>query len=196
IQYKSGKQEGPVYSPIPRERQIEAIEFLSQNAFHVPNWLSQPEFSERISYSLTNDTLLNYQMKLLKEIISIQRLNRITMIEHSGEPYKELLKSILGTLSQVLFKDLGADKKINWRAFDLQRTYISLLAEAVSLGKQGYKLKGSINKSVCSGYVQSVFLTELKTLKMRLEHSLLLNENEIIKAHLHLCLDSLTAVQN
>lgn len=196
IQYKSGEQKGSVYSPIPIEKQIEAIEFLSKNVFHVPNWLSQPEFLARISYSSTNDTLLKYQMKLLKEFLSMQRLNRISMAELSGEFPKELMKSILGTLSQVLFKELDDEKYLDWRAFDLQRAYISLLMEAVSLEGQSNELKGSINKTIYSGYVQSFFLMELIALKSRLEHSLSLKENGIIKAHLQLCLDSLKAVQN
>lgn len=196
IQYKSGDQKGFVYNPIPRKQQIKAIEFLSKNAFKVPDWLSKPEFLLRFRYTQTNDTLLNYQIKLLKEVISLHRLGRIEMTERSGESFKELLKSILATVSQGLFKNLGNEKFLDWRELELQRAYISLLVEAVTSEERNDALNGSINKPIYTRYVQSVFLTELALLKTSLEQSLSLQENGIIKAHLHLCVESLNTVQS
>lgn len=194
IQYKSGRQQGPVYNPIPRKQQIKALEFLIRNAFKAPSWLSHPEYSQRIRYSSGDETLLKYQIKLLKRVSSLLRLGRIEQMERSGKPYNGLLKSIVSTLREGMFKDFDKIQSLDFRTLDLQRAYISTLLEGVEQHKYNLESNNSNNESPYSSYIQSVFLSELKILKLNLERGLKSMENEIVRTHMQYCLELLESV--
>src|SRR5690606_34978068 len=48
VQYKTGGQPGPVYTPVPRAEQASAVRFLNENVFTTPDYLIRPEISARI----------------------------------------------------------------------------------------------------------------------------------------------------
>src|SRR6185312_6969195 len=48
VQYKSGSQPGPVYTPLSRARQVAAMKFLTDNVFATPTYLIRPELSRLI----------------------------------------------------------------------------------------------------------------------------------------------------
>lgn len=194
IQYKSGRQQGPVYNPIPKEQQINALEFLTRNAFKVPSWLSHPEFSQRIRYSSGDETLLKYQMNLLKSVLSLLRLGRLEQMEQSGKPYNGLFKSIVSTLREGMFKDFDNIQSMDFRTLDLQRAYISTLLEGVEQHKSNLESNNGNNETPYSSYIQSVFLSELKILKLNLERGLKSKKNEIVKVHMQYCLKLLESV--
>ncbi|PYP60861.1 MAG: hypothetical protein DMD26_18890, partial [Gemmatimonadetes bacterium] len=48
VQYKSGSQQGAVYSALPRAREIEAMRFLNEEVFKTPTYLIRPDIASRI----------------------------------------------------------------------------------------------------------------------------------------------------
>lgn len=131
IQYKSGSQKGDVYIPIPSKSQEEALDFLLNNAFEVPEWLSKPNFLLRIQYSSNSDKLIGYQLKLLSELLDSFRMKRLELMENAI-PDKEITIKLLSKLTTDLFKELDYDRiRIGKRRQQLQSAYIALCAKAI-----------------------------------------------------------------
>ena len=47
-QQKHIGQDGVLFTPVPKERQIEAVKFLNENVFATPTWMLNPEILRRI----------------------------------------------------------------------------------------------------------------------------------------------------
>lgn len=83
---------------------------------------------------------------------------------------------------------------MDFRTLDLQRAYISTLLEGVEQHKSNLESNNGNNETPYSSYIQSVFLSELKILKLNLEQGLKSMENEIVRTHMQYCLELLESV--
>ncbi|WP_422350824.1 zinc-dependent metalloprotease [Flagellimonas sp.] len=179
VQYKSGIQSGAVYTPIPKTRQMEALDFLVQNVLTDPKWLSCPKFLSRIRYTNKDDVLMGYRLELLESLMGPQRLGRIEQMEHIGDSHDQLLETLLEMLRHGLFWDLGARYGRDFGRWELQRKYLALLMEACR-ANSGY-----------SAHAQSVFRYERAIVRSLLEKRSERIGDGIEKGHLMLCLESL-----
>ena len=188
IQYKSGAQSGEVYTPIPLKVQEEAMEFLLLNAFEVPEWLSNPAFLPRIQFSTNSDRLMEYQLKLLSELITPFRMKRIEQMENSVPVYG-ISRKLLSKLRLGLFNELNNDAVvINRHKQELQRAYLGLLVMAVNQERKYENIILGENYYLYSDYSKSIFMSELYSLKKEITDSLKIVKDEITLEHLKLCL--------
>lgn len=74
-------QEGSIYTPVPRERQIEALEYLLEEAFQTPHYLLDPNITDLISSSGFSDRIMQSQRSQLFSLINSTRLNRMAELE-------------------------------------------------------------------------------------------------------------------
>lgn len=187
IQLKSGAQQGEVYRPIDRDGQIEAIVFLGNNAFEVPDWLSAPEFSNRIYHTTNDDVLLEKQLRLLSEILDPFRLKRLEQMERSTN--EGISKQLLMQLRNDLFRELtGKPLPIRERRQKLQRAYVKSLVSAILEERRYDRPNATENTYLYSDYSKSLFLGELDNLQKELKKGLNKVRDETTKAHLKLCL--------
>jgi hypothetical protein len=77
VQYKSGSQNGAVYTPLSRARQQEAMRFLNDNVFQTPSYLIQPSIARRIEAGGMITRITNAQSRVLNSLLNDQRLNRL-----------------------------------------------------------------------------------------------------------------------
>jgi len=77
VQYKSGSQPGPVYTPLSRARQVDAVRFLNQQVFATPTYLIRPEIARRIEASGMIARIDNAQGRVLTSLFDDGRLNRL-----------------------------------------------------------------------------------------------------------------------
>src|SRR5690606_33063722 len=77
VQYKSGSQQGAVYTPMPRSRQQEAMRFLNEEVFQTPTYLIKPEISARIEAGGMVNRINNAQGRVLNNVLNDQRMNRL-----------------------------------------------------------------------------------------------------------------------
>jgi hypothetical protein len=78
---------GPRFEPVERERQHEAVMFLNQNAFDVPDWLLDTEILRRIEAEGTVDRIRTQQMRVLNSLLSDARMERLIEFEAlAGSP--------------------------------------------------------------------------------------------------------------
>ena len=77
VQYKSGSQPGPVYVPMPRARQAEAVRFLNQSVFRTPAYLVRPDIASRIESSGMINRINNAQSRVLTTLLDDGRMVRL-----------------------------------------------------------------------------------------------------------------------
>tara|TARA_R110002111_G_scaffold170663_2_gene236365 strand:- start:882 stop:2108 length:1227 start_codon:yes stop_codon:yes gene_type:complete len=192
--YKSGEQQGPVYSQIPLNIQQEAMGFLVSNVFNAPDWLVHPKFLSKIRYSTSADKMMVHQLKLLGEVLDPLRIKRLENMQLSSKDdyaFKELfLKLRMGLWSELSQHDIS----INYRRQELQSTYIALLSEAISKQKKYGTINPSDTYLMYSDYSKSIFMSELMSLKKDIVDTGTRVRNSITFGHLKRCLLNIDSV--
>jgi uncharacterized protein DUF4953/uncharacterized protein DUF5117 len=195
IQYKSGNQTGKVYTQISSKVQEEAMEFLLLNAFEVPKWLSNPTFLPRIRFSTNSDRLMEYQLKLLSELITPFRMKRIEQMENSVL-YNEISRKLLLKLRLGLFYELKSNVVlIDRQRQELQRAYLGLLVKAVNQERKYANIILGENHYLYSDYSKSIFMSELRLIQEEIQQTLETVEDKITSEHLKLCLRQINKFQ-
>ncbi len=191
IQYKSREQPGPVFTPVSQADQIEALDFVLEQAFDVPEWLSRPEYLARWRMSTEDDRLLFYQLLLLKELLDAQRLKRLEFME-TQHGFVEWPKRILDRLQESLFQELElSDPKVSRRRQVLQSLFIKEIRTYMVLGSQFNKPKdlSGGNRYLHNHYVESILMSEYQALLPKMERAARRATNPQTKAHWARCIE-------
>ena len=130
VQHKSGSQPGPVYTPVSRARQAEAVRFLNENVFRTPTYLIRPEIAARIEASGMIRRINSAQVRVLNNLLDDGRLNRLleqeALMRNPQEAYQ--LSRMLDDLRRGLWSELGTARPVI-DAFrrELQMDYLSAI---------------------------------------------------------------------
>jgi hypothetical protein len=163
IQYKSINQPGKMYMPIALGDQEEALEFLMANAFDPPDWLVQPAFGPKLNYSTYPDQVLEYQQRLVLELLRTQRFKRFEYME-TLEGYGTVYKRFLERLQQGLFKEIyDGSNRVGRRRQELQFFYIDMLLLVMNRGET--KIAASEKDFAYTAYSKGLLMGQLKTLQ-------------------------------
>ncbi|TJY32831.1 zinc-dependent metalloprotease [Pontimicrobium aquaticum] len=192
IHHKSISQGGSIYTPIALELQEEAIDFLISSAFSPPKWLVNPEFASKINYSTYPDKILEYQQKLLLELLRSQRMKRFEQMEKT-KGYEGVSKKYISRFQLGLFKELY-DKVIvvDPRKQEIQSTYIDKLIWIISEDRVNFNSNKKMH--TYTDYSRGIFMSQLMSLKKNIEKKLKKNKGEVSVGHWKLCLNKLKKV--
>jgi hypothetical protein len=135
VQYKSGGQPGPVYTPIPRARQVEAVRFLNQQVFGTPMYLVRPEIGARIEAGGMVNRVNGAQARVLTTLLEDGRMNRMLeqegLASNRGSVYT--LASMLGDVRRGVWQELGAGQpSIDVFRRGLQNNYLALVGRKLN----------------------------------------------------------------
>ena len=130
VQYKSGGQTGSVYTPIPRERQAEAVKFLNENVFKAPAYLIRPDISERIEAGGMITRINAPQQRVLGTLMQDARMNRLLELEGTTPDKSKVytLNTMLDDVRKGIWEELAAANTIiNVFRRELQNDHIALI---------------------------------------------------------------------
>ncbi|MGI8618926.1 MAG: zinc-dependent metalloprotease [Gemmatimonadaceae bacterium] len=135
VQHKSGSQPGPVYTPVSRARQAEAVRFINDNVFRTPSYLIRPEISARIEASGMIRRINGAQVRVLTNLLDDGRLNRLleqeALLRNSSDVYQ--LSRMLDDLRRGLWSELfTARPVIDAYRRDLQMDYLNIIDEKIN----------------------------------------------------------------
>ena len=125
VTYKSIEQAGPVYEPVPKERQKAALNFLNENLFQKPTWIIEQPYI----FNLT-DSPDSYLYTLVDNVVSagnllnVQKLSRMAQfaqVDASNYGPEEYLADLTGMIFSELYKGKTTDI---YRRY-LQRRFVS-----------------------------------------------------------------------
>jgi len=130
VQYKAGGQPGPVYTPIPRSRQVEAMRFLNEEVFKTPSYLIRPDIASRIEAEGMLARIGSAQNRVLGSVLNDSRMNRLlegeALAKGNGEVYS--LADMLDDLRKGVWSELteGAPKIDAYRR-QLQNNFLTTI---------------------------------------------------------------------
>lgn len=127
-QMKAGGQAGPVYTPLPRARQVAAMRFLNDNAFKTPMFFVDESITRLIEPNGSIERINTAQARVMASLLSNVRAAR--MIEFSALAPRNApaytLNDMLSDLHRGVWTELDASN-VSIDAFrrGLQRQYLN-----------------------------------------------------------------------
>jgi hypothetical protein len=127
-QEKYGGQDGVRFTPLSKARQKEAVQFLVDNAFATPTWLTPEDVLRRIEVEGAIRRIVSAQTGVLNGLMSDRRLERL--IEHEAlaknrsDAYS--LSEMVADVRRGIWSELGSGTvQVNAYRRELQRAFLN-----------------------------------------------------------------------
>ncbi|MDQ6737897.1 MAG: zinc-dependent metalloprotease [Gemmatimonadota bacterium] len=133
---KYGAQPGSVFTPVSRERQVEAIRFLTENVFHTPSFFLDRSVTSRIEPSGSLSRINDAQGRILHALLDDYKLQRMIEISsHGGVSYT--VPEMLADVRRGIWAELG-DRSVVIDVYrrNLQRAYLDQMDQKIN-GSRG-----------------------------------------------------------
>ncbi|MEX0780573.1 MAG: zinc-dependent metalloprotease [Balneolales bacterium] len=126
---KVAGQDGPVYTPVSRERQVEAMNFLSREAFETPGYLLNSQLLSLIEPSGSVQRIMNSQQIVLNTLISESRISRMAELESfNGNQAVYTVDEMMTDITNSVWAELkGNPVEIDLYRRNLQRSYLDVI---------------------------------------------------------------------
>jgi hypothetical protein len=129
--FKTYEQDGPVYEPVPAERQRAAMRFLSRQAFETPTWLVEADVLRRFEASGALNRIREAQVGTLEMLLSPERLARLLEAEAVADDAYPL-GEMLADLRADVWAELEGGDAIGPYRRTLQRGYLERMAHLMT----------------------------------------------------------------
>ncbi|MDX1984347.1 MAG: zinc-dependent metalloprotease [Bryobacteraceae bacterium] len=124
-QNKHWGQNGPVYTPVPKARQKQAVQFLAENVLTTPAWAVKPEVMAKIEPQGAMNRILALQRGVLDGLLSPLKLQRMMENEALNGARAYSPAELLADLRAAVFSELNAAApKVDAFRRNLQRAYL------------------------------------------------------------------------
>lgn len=172
--YKAAGQEGVVYTPVAKDHQKRAMDFLQKNLFETPEWLLDKDIFDRIEYSGSVDRIRGIQARALNTVMSLGKMQRLTEA-HTYDSNAYALTDMMRDLRRGIWSELRTGRKIDTYRRNLQRAHIDRLAYLMTAENQSGRTGSPYVKATAVNTSQSdiraVVRAELKTLRSQLRNA-------------------------
>jgi hypothetical protein len=126
-------QQGRAFQPVSKERQMQALNFLSENALATPKWAVDPEILRRIEAIGALSRVRSAQSSVLNSVLSSSRFARLVESEAIDGPAALSPADLLATVRKSVWKELdGGQVKIDPYRRNLQHAYLDLVNNKVN----------------------------------------------------------------
>ena len=133
-QQKHGGQDGVRFTPLARDKQVEAVRFLNEKAFATPVWALKPDVLRRIEPNGALDRVKNAQMRVLNSLLSSARVARLVeqqaidgKLAYAPTQFFEDVRH--GIWSEI---DGAAPVRVDAYRRNLQRAYVDLMDDKLN----------------------------------------------------------------
>jgi len=143
VDLKTADQDGMVFDVVPRERQKEAMEWLSREVFQAPIWLNDPGIIDRIGPTRGGLRALQArQASVLNRLLDPRRMDILGEMEATqpGDAYP--LVEFLDDVREGVWGDLDSASAINGYRRALQRSYVERMAFLMTEQPEGNAFQG------------------------------------------------------
>lgn len=132
-QQKHIGQEGVLFTPVSRERQLAAVKFLHENAFRVPAFAVNPEILRRIEPVGVLDRVKTSQTRVLTTLLDNARIARLIEQEAIDGAAAYRPTDFFADVRKGIWSELNAPQvKIDAYRRNLQRSYLDILNEKLN----------------------------------------------------------------
>ena len=130
---KTSNQDGPRFVPLSRERQREAMQFLSAHAFTTPSFVIKPEILRRIEPIGTLDRIRTSQLRVLATLLAEPRIARLVEQEAIDGAAAYRPTEFFTDLRRAVWREIeGTSVQIDPYRRNLQRAYLDAMGDKVN----------------------------------------------------------------
>lgn len=123
---KTSDQSGWVYTPVSKDYQKQAMQFLNEHAFSTPAWLLDEDILRRIEHNGAVERIKNLQAGILRSTMNPGAMIRLTEQESFDDNAYTLLE-MLSDLRRGIWSEVYRNRAIDAYRRSLQREYISYI---------------------------------------------------------------------
>lgn len=184
---RASDQMGWVYTPVSKDYQKNAMNFLIENAFNTPNWLLDQEILYRIEASGVTNSIKNLQSGILRSTMnagSMIRLSEQSALDMNAYSLFEMLED----LRSGIWSEIYSNKNIDVFRRNLQKEYISTVSTVFELDSFGGGFSGP-SIDIKDSDLRSALRFELDQLKTDINRARPFIKDRASRAHL----DDITA---
>ncbi|MEX1062088.1 MAG: zinc-dependent metalloprotease, partial [Balneolaceae bacterium] len=120
---KTFDQDGAIYTPVPGEKQKQAVGFLAEHGFSSPDWIVNKDILNRTTQSGFVDNFREEQVGLLNRLMDPQRIARLIEYERRAENSYSPLE-MMDDVREVIWSELDSDQPTDVYRRNLQRAYL------------------------------------------------------------------------
>ena len=155
-QQKVVGQSGPRFTPISRERQRLAVQFLNEHAFVTPGFFIRPDILRRIEANGVLGRIRTSQLRVLTTLVSAPRLARLVEQEALDGATAYRPSEFLADVRRGIWHELDAEMvRIDPYRRNLQRAYLDLMGDKVN-GRQATDEGRPLSRGELRALAQSV----------------------------------------
>jgi len=155
-QQKVAGQSGPRFTPISRERQQQAVQFLDEHAFTTPAFLIRPEILRRIEANGALGRIRTSQLRVLTALVSAPRLARLIEQEALDGAAAYRPSDFLADVRRGIWRELDAESvRIDPYRRNLQRVYLDVMSDKIN-GRQAADESRPLARGELRALAQSV----------------------------------------
>ena len=186
--FKTYEQDGPVYEPVPAEKQRQAQQFLNEQAFQPPGWLVEADVLRRIEASGALERVREAQVGALELLLQPERMARLLEAEAMSED-AYTLGTMLDGVREGVWGELDDGAPIGPYRRNLQRGYLARMDHLMTaevepvpeaFGDFVVETPVNVRQSDIRAYVRG----ELTTLRDAVEQALRRTNDEATTVHL------------
>ncbi|WP_072995538.1 zinc-dependent metalloprotease [Pseudozobellia thermophila] len=187
--YKTYDQEGAVYTPVAKEHQENCVQFIQEQLFETPEWLLDQNIFNKIQYSGFLEQVRTMQVRVLNNILSLGKLQRIIENETANGDQAYRFTRLMEDLRNGIWAELKTGKSIDTYRRNLQKAHVDRLAYLMTAENQtkqpkydGYQKSTVVNTSQSD--IRSVARAELVALERMVKNAIGRTSDSMSKYHL------------
>ncbi len=192
-------QEGLIFSPVPKARQLDAVRFLNENAFATPAWAIDSQILRRIEPIGVLGRIRNAQNSVLTNLLGSARFARLVEQEALDGSAAYAPTDFLADVRKGIWKELDAPQtRIDAYRRNLQRAYLDLVSTKLNGGAPQAPANAPRGLAagffVSSGDEKPLYRAELKSLNASIGAALAKTSDRETRAHLEAARDQIAKV--
>jgi len=181
--YKAFGQEGAVYSPVPKERQKNSLDFVQKQLFETPEWLLDQDIFNKIEASGSVERLRSIQVRTLDNILNLGKISRMIENETANGKVAYALTDMMKDLRTGIWSELSRGAKIDTYRRNLQKAHIDRLSYLMTAESQSAR-RGASAINTSQSDIRSVARAELNILKSSIRGAISRTSDTMSKYHL------------
>lgn len=197
-QQKHAGQEGTLFTPVPKTRQVEAVKFLNDNAFATPTWAIDREILRRIEPIGELSRISNAQSRVLANLLSSPRFARLVEQESLDGASAYTAADMLADVRKGIWKELDAPQiRIDAYRRNLQRAYLDLANTKINGAAQATPTglpAAFAGLFMTSGDEKPMYRAELRALNTAVTTALAKTTDRATRAHLEGARDQIARI--
>ncbi len=132
-QRKTSDEEGIVHTPVPKELQRKAVDFLNEQLFETPEWLIEEEILYRFQPYGIVDKLRGMQVSSLNRLFQSGRLTRLEEAEEMLGAKAYTIMDLFNQTKKGIFSEVTSGESIDAHRRNLQRAFIAKMKDLMEL---------------------------------------------------------------